>query len=476
MSLITSNDSNVFGQQSPFHNIVTDNGLKNTLFHLLVDFNSRVVRKRGFDLYLLANKSFPNSVMEINQNIRYAIGQLLTPFTKLSVRNDVNSVLAMKPSSYIQGEIELSNAIAHTSKVKNTAVLIMDNEKTTLSNQKGITTYITRSFLNSENSTLEHSWSNGFITFNDPSSISILIAIPKQYIASLSLSVSSKNTGSSSLSDSIEYLNMIRDIFIVDLVKSIFTALFNDEYHHRINSDIAALNSIFQEKGDIILTSGEDDNAVFKNLLITYRNKLKGFKDEGSENLVYNMLKFIQFLPNVTVNPLDFYKSFIDLPTAHIESIFNKLTAFNKLNKNGNSIINCDFSNSLSNMNIFLNDEERGAFIYGLKLVRYLPFLIFNTYAIGGGNFHDKLLRVLTSVSSITSTIGSAKSARSLYAPLGNFILSEIQYFTGTFYKQMSSPMKVNNKSRHVMTELIKQSISLPEETEETIFEKYFNF
>jgi hypothetical protein len=251
---------------------------------------------------------------------------------------------------------------------------------------------------------------------------------------------------------------MIRDIFLIDLIKSIFIAIYNDEYRHRINTDIASLHSIFQEQGEVILTSSQNEEELSDTILSRYRQTLRDFKETDCENLVYEMMKLIKYLPQVTINPLEFYKSFIDIPSANAEMVFNKISAFTQLTQQGNLVINSDFSNNLFDMNLFFKEPGKDALIYGLKLIRFLPFLIFNTYVIGGGNYHSKMLGVISGIKSIMAAISNAKSINYSYSVIGNFIIDELQYLITTFYAQMSSPMKVNTKSRHMIIDIMKMS------------------
>jgi hypothetical protein len=460
-SIVKHNDLITFGVQNPFYRVITEAGIKETFLHLLLDRSSKVARKRSFSTYLLANKVFINNNIVINENLKSAISQFITPFLKLSVRNDITSLLNIKRSNYLQAEIYLTNELAKVLKVRRILAICCDSEKTTLSNQKGITTYITRGLKESENTPLEASWTNGFFAFNSPDSLSILVIIPKQYLANMMINLESERYDSvSSYGSNIDLLESMRDEMIIDLIKSFFAAIFSDGYRNRINTDIISLNSIFQESGSVVCTSADNPEAVFNELLSKYRNRLVDFKESDCENLVYECMKMFKYQSHVTINPFEFYNGFIDISYSYMQYVFKRLPIFNIVNnKNVQSqIASMDFSNNLSSMNTFFVDE-RDTVIYGLKLVRFLPFFIFNTYVLGGGNYHNQMLQTLSNVSSFLSTLGSFKNTSILYGPFTSFLLDELNYLINDFAKQMESPLKINNKSRHLMIDLIASSV-----------------
>jgi hypothetical protein len=141
--------------------------------------------------------------------------------------------------------------------------------------------------------------------------------------------------------------------------------------------------------------------------------------------------------------------------------VFNRIPSFNRLSNKSiqGQITEPDFSNNLSTMNTFYEDDSRDVMILGLKTVRFLPFFIFNTYVIGGGNYHSQMLQVLGNVKSFISHINNFKSSNISYGPLAGFIVDELVYFIEIFAKEMESPLTVNNKSRHMMVNLIAQSM-----------------
>jgi hypothetical protein len=461
-SIVKNSDSQVFGHMSPFFRIITDSGLKETFLHLLVDKSSKVVRRRSFLTYLLISKIFPNNALAINERVRLGLTQFLTPFLKLSVKNSIDSVLKLKPNNYIQSEIVLTRELSTVLKIKSLLSIVVDSEKNSLSNQKGITTYITRKLKDCEDNSLDVSWSNGFFSFNNNDSLSVLVLIPKQYIANMMINISSLDieNGGTTFTNNMAFLEAIRNEMIIDLLKSFLAAIFSDGYRHRIHTDIATLNRIFQNEGSSIISNAGSEDSVFYNFLDRYRHKLRNFKESDCENLVYECMKLFQYQSHVTVNPYEFYKSFIDIPYSHMQMVFKKIPAFNLLsNKSVQAqIAEPDFSNNLFGMNTFFEDD-RDIIIYGLKIIRFLPYFIFNTYVVGNGNYHSQMLQVLYNIKSFVSDLNSFKNSNTIYGPLSNYVLEEIDYLTNVFAKQMESPLKVNDKSRHMMVNLIASSI-----------------
>jgi hypothetical protein len=167
------------------------------------------------------------------------------------------------------------------------------------------------------------------------------------------------------------------------------------------------------------------------------------------------------FKSHAIINPYEFYNSFIDIPYSQLQVVFRRIPKVHQLSNSNNiqaQISEADFSNNLSSMNTFFEDENRDALIYGLKLVRFLPFFIFNTYVIGGGNYHSQFLTVLNNIKMIIPIISSFKNSNIIYGPIGNFIIDELEYFVNVLVPQMNSPLKVNSKSIHLIANLIKRS------------------
>jgi hypothetical protein len=279
------------------------------------------------------------------------------------------------------------------------------------------------------------------------------------------INVSSINTGTT-VTNNGEFLESIRNEMVIDLIKSFFSAIYSDGYKHRISTDISTLNTIFQENGTNMLTSSQDKEVLFNELIEKYRKSLQAFKENDCENLVYECLKLYRTSSHVTINPYMFFYSFIDIPYSHIQMVFKKIPNISRLSNNSlqTQISEPDFSNNLENMNTFFEDEQRDIIVYGLKLIRFLPFFLFNTYVLGGGNFHSQALSLLGNVNQFITLLNSFKNSGTLYGPIGNFISEELQYITGTLSKEMNSPLTVNEKSRHMVIELISKSVMGPEE------------
>lgn len=460
-TLVLTNDSLVFGPQSPLYRGMTESGIKDNLVRLISDKNSQVIRKRSFATYVLANKVFPRNEINISEYVKYGIGQLIDPFVGYSVKGSIDSVNNVKRNQYQQGEVTLINELAKATKIKNMLVMVVDSTKDTYINQKGITTYITKSIAGDDNP-VEAVWENNFFTFGGAASLSMVVIIPKSYIGNLMVNIQASNAPEINNAQSINrvvFRSIMVDAFAIDLIKSIFTALYSDGYRSRINRDIGALNELFQKEGGNILTgtygdTNQDSDSVIEELR-KYSSLLKGFKNGDCENLVYEMIKFIRYRSSVYINPYEFYSTFVDIPYEQMEYIFAKIPALCQLSSQSRSINQFDFSNSLKGMNTFFNDNDRDVLVYGLKLVRFIPFLLFNTYVIGGGADHNGVQTILKNIKSFMNTIGSFRSRSIIYAPVGNFIISELDYILNTLAPQFSSPMAVNEKSRSLIASSI---------------------
>jgi hypothetical protein len=115
-------------------------------------------------------------------------------------------------------------------------------------------------------------------------------------------------------------------------------------------------------------------------------------------------------------------------------------------------------------MNTFFEDAQRDIIVYALKLIRFLPFLLFNTYVLGGGNYHGQALTLLANVNQFISHLSSFKNTNIIYGPLCSFMVEELEYITGVLAKDMNSPLQVNEESRHMVVDLISRSFSIPDE------------
>ena len=462
-SLVQNNNVLVFGSQNPFRNYLTEPGLKNTFLHLLLDKSSKIYKSKSWHVFCLANKIFPNKVVEINENVKYSIGKILEPFVGTNIQITEDRIFQAPRQKYIQGEIELTQALSKATGIKNTVVMIVDNEKEYGVNTHGVITYLTRNMTLGNCAPIEAAWSNKFFTFNDAANLSMVVVIPKQYIAALIrnvLSVSTKELNSIGTDKIIVKSNMV-DEFTIDLIKSIFSAIYSDGIRSRVVSDILLANQLLQTEGMNITAGTNADNYYeamkASDIFQKHADALKQFKKSSNdEHLVYNMLNFIKdSTASARINPLEFYNTFIDTPYVHMENIFSKCGAFQRLTGQSITYAEFNFSNSLNEMDDFGAEKDRDVIIYGIKLLRYIPFLLFNTYILGGGNAHNETRVVLDNVKRIMPSILGFKAANYWTAPIVSFIVENINYLTNQLYSELSSPITVTSNSRLALTAAI---------------------
>ncbi len=473
MSSITINNNTVvFGHQSPLYRVVSESGRKENLIRMIVDKSTTVYRKRAFDTYVLASSIFPNKVAEVNDNVKYAIGKLLDPFISSNIRQVEDIVNKIPRQKYNQGEIYLTNEIAKATGIKSTLVMIVDSERESLTYGHGIISYLTRNITNGTCEQLEAGWSNKFFTFKDSANLSLLVVIPKQYLANMfikTIATNSKSIGDSSL-DKLSLRGILIDNFAIDLIKSIFSAIYSDGIRTRVTSDILLLNTLLQKEGSLVTamvdeTGGNVDKA--SDTFAKYSIDLHQFKAASNqEHFVYELLKMSQY-SSLTLNPYEFYKGFIDIPYCQIEDVFQRIPSFNRFTNNKCSDYN--FSNNLSEMDIFFEDKDRDIVIYGIKLLRFLPFLLFNTYIIGEGAYGTETKVVLNSIKSFITSLLSFRSASVQYAPIVKFIADNLNYLINDFAKQISSPLSVTSNSKNTLTFAItKYGVIMDNDDDET--------
>ncbi len=455
-TVVLQNDAMVFGSQSPFNRYITEPGAKEKFLRFIGSRNSRVLVKRGFRTYLMMNKIFPNNTIDINENIKFAMGQLIRPFLNFAVMNDPTSVLNVSKARYTQGEIALTNELQKATKVRNIAVMILDSEKERLSVHQGITTFITKKISSCGTSEIEPKWENKFFTFENPNDYGIVIAIPKEYLANVMVcryaDFTEKGTLGSSI-ESVEYSAKVVDTLIRDLVKSFFTAIYTDGYRSRIIGDIYNLEILFKNEGQAITANSNSQNdKTSENIFSKYPNLIRKFKSSESENLILFMLEYVKFKSSASLNPLDFYKGFVDIPYNQIETVFEKSNAFKRFNVVGE---NATFSNNLSDMDKFFTDKDRDILVYATKLVRYLPFAIFNTYVIGNGSDHSKMKQLMENVDRIISYLSTFKSSSLLVSNISQFLYEELLFIKNSLYVDFSSPLNVTIDSKFVITSTI---------------------
>ena len=464
-SLVQNNNALVFGSQNPFRNYVTEPGLKNSFMHLLLDKSSKIYRSRSWNVFCLANKIFPNKVAEINENIRYGIGKLIDPFIGYNLQKTHDQINSTQRQKYVQGEIALTNELVKLTGIKNTLVMVIDNEIEHYGTRHGIITYITRNMVNGYSSELIASWSNKFFKFNEPDELSMVIAIPKQYISTVVENVfaaSSKELNSISTDKIIIKGNMVDEISI-DLIKSIFSSIYSDGIRCRVISDILLANKLLQTEGMNITatTNANDTYEAIKagDVFQKHAEALHQFKKSSNdEHLVYEMLQFInEGASSAKINPYEFYTAFIDTPYAHMENIFSKCGSFQRLEGQHISFTEFNFSNNLSEMDAFYADKDRDIILYGIKLIRYLPFVLFNTYVIGGGSAHIETKQLLENAKKIIVSILGYRASNSWSAPLVNFIVQNINYLIDKLFVELSSPITVTSTTRIALTTAIRK-------------------
>lgn len=455
-SLVQNNNALVFGSQNPFRNYLTEPGLKNTFLHLLLDKSSKIYKSKSWHVFCLANKIFPNKVAEINENVKFGISKVLDPFVGTNITIAENHIYQTPRQKYIQGEIDLTQALIKATGIKNTLVMIMDNDKECRSNCHGIITYLTRNTVNGSCEPIEAAWSNKFFTFNDAANLAMVIIIPRQYIASLIqnvLAVSTKELNSSFADKIVIKSNMI-DEFTIDLIKSIFSAIYSDGIRSRVTSDILLANKLLQSEGMNITSTTDPSNyseaIKASDVFQKHTQALHQFKrNSGDEHLVYEMLQFVNASSSsCKINPLEFYNSFIDTPYVHMENIFSRCGSFQRLSNQSITYANFNFSNNLNEMDGFYSDKDRDVIVYGLKILRYLPFMLFNTYIIGGGMSHNEAKQVITNIKRIMPSILGYKASNYWSSPIVTFIVENINYLTEKLAVELSSPLTVTTNTR----------------------------
>lgn len=449
-TLVRNNNALVFGSQNPFKNYLTEPGLKNTFLHKLLDTSSKIYRSKSWKVYCLVNKIFPNKVVEINELIRYSVGKIIDPFLTTNI-NQIDQLMMNTPKSkYVQGEIDLCNTLIKITGIKNTLVMVVDTDKELAGERHGIITYLTRNLVNGSCEAIEASWSDKFFKFNDPANISMVIIIPKQYLATVIQNVSaasSKEINTMSL-DKLALKGKILDEICVDLTKSIFASIYSDGIRSRVNSDILLYNALIQKEGSII-SSTVNNYVDFVNSSDTFKKyavDLKQFKSStNDEHLIYLLLDYSN--NKAKINPYEFYTTFIDTPYIHMENIFSKCGAYQRLESKvlGGDYI---FSNNLKEMDIFSADADRDIVIYGLKLLRYLPFVIFNTYVIGNGAAHIQTKQLIDNIKKILPNILGYAASNYWTSNVIKFIASNLDYLINTLQPALASPMTVTAASK----------------------------
>ena len=161
-----------------------------------------------------------------------------------------------------------------------------------------------------------------------------------------------------------------------------------------------------------------------------------------------------------------------------MENIFSKCGSFQRLEGQHISFAEFNFSNNLSEMDAFYADKDRDIILYGIKLIRYLPFVLFNTYIIGGGSAHIETKQLLENAKKIMVSILGYRASNSWSAPLVNFIVQNINYLIDKLFVELSSPITVTSTTRIALTTAIRKfgiidenRIEVPKDNEDPVSE-----
>lgn len=459
-NLVLQNDALVFGAQSPFYKYISEPGVRENLFRYILDKNSNTLIKRAFRTYILGNKIFPNNVIEINEYVKHGLSQLVTPFIGYSVKNSVDSVMKVSKQKYSQGEIALTNELSKATKVKNLVAVIMDskNESGTESHT-GIVTYINKKISTSGTSEIIPTWDNKFFSFENPSDISIIVAIPKNYLAHLMTVEYGNFTNDSTIGngmDSVLFKGNVVEKLTIDLIKSFFAAIFSDCYRNRILGDIYNLEVIFKNEGNsLYIKDYKDEISKQAELNAKYSTIFKKFKSNASENLIYYLLDYVRFNTGIIINPQELYEGFIDVPKTQLDLIYNKIPAFSRFTKNDVRVFLYNFTNNLKDMNKFYVDSDRDIVIYAEKLVRYLPVAIFCVYVLGNGADHSKIVTLTSNIRKIIPTLKNLKSSSIIFGNICDALIDELNFILEVMLPDFSSPTSVTSASRFMITKAI---------------------
>lgn len=450
-SIVREHNTAIFGAQSPMYRIVSEPLVKERFLHLLIDKSATITRKKAWRIYQMMNGVFPNSTVEVNLNVKSAIGSLVNPIISTNLNNVSDSIMKTPIQTFQKGEIDLTNELIKATGVKNTFACVIENEKEDMTTCHGPIVYLTRSTVNGHCEPIELNWTNKFFTFNDVLNLSMFVVFPKQYLASVimhTIAEEPKSINNISI-DKLAMKGHVVDRITVDLIKAIFVAYYSDSLRSRVTSDILLVNKLLQKYGAAIDPSGHNNEEQFKDSIAL----LKQFKsDSNDEHLIWETMNFNTFgKDSMTINPLEFYTAFIDTPYVQIENVFDKIPAFARFNKS--HYTSYKHSNNLSEMNQFMSDQaRRDLIVFGIKIIRYLPWMLYSVYILGGGNYHNEVGTILSRVKMFLSPLMSFRAGNAYTAPLVKFICDNIDYLSNDFYKQISSPVTVTSSSKRALT------------------------
>lgn len=457
MSTVISNVNRlIFGSDSPLNisEMPTEPNLKNTLLNTILNKSSKIYRQRAFRVYRIGNQIFPDKIARVNDLLRSAVGNFINPFITTNIQTIDELVFNTNRQKYTQGEIALTQILQKLTGVKCCVAMVVDNEKEYAGSRHGVITYITKNTTLGTCDDLDVTWTNGFFNFKDPQNICIVMMFPKQYIASVIqhvIGISQKQLNRSSL-DRMVMKGNLTDEITLDIIKSVFSAIFTDGIRTKFVSDILLANSLLQKEGLNISTTAKDkfdrntSGDVFKN----YSPLLKKFKGgESDDHLIYELLSYYRsYGRNIMINPIEFYKGFVDTPYAHVEELVSRCTSFQRLKNQTFEYLTFNYSNNFSEMDIFSTDRDRDTIVFGIKLIRFLPWMLFNTYMLAGGANHQNIKEVLNRVDNARLSIMGYKAGNYWMGPVIDFIINNMNYMTGTLYKQLSSPLTITDFSR----------------------------
>lgn len=471
-TLVETNNSLVFGPQSPIYRIVNDSGVKENFTRYIIDRSSMIYRKRAWNIYKLANNILPGSTLEVNENVKYGIGKLIDSFVTTDFKTIDKLVMNTPRQKYNQGEIALTNELIKATGIKSAIAFVCDTEKESSTNCHAMSVYLTRKVYSGSCDEIIPSWSNKFFSFNDPAQLTMIVAIPKQYLASLIqmvLSASTRELNSSSL-DKLTVRGKLIDAFTNDLIKAIFQAIYSDGVRARVTSDILLVNALLQKEG---FDSGTKDDFEGMKNYEKHTKFLKQFKRESNlEQIVLEMLERVNEFSATTINPIDFYNTFIDTPNAQFIDLLEKIPQIKKLGiYNPLNSYNFIYSNNLKEMNLFSQERERDCLLYGIKLIRFLPVLYFVIFVLGGGNYQNECRIVVNNVKCIIGHIMSFRAGNAWSTPLVEAIANDLNYLTNDLYNQFASPLNVNTKTVGTLAGAINRYARIDEITKEEIGE-----
>ena len=283
------------------------------------------------------------------------------------------------------------------------------------------------------------------------------------------LSASTRELNSSSL-DKLTIRGKLIDAFTNDLIKAIFQAIYSDGVRARVTSDILLVNALLQKEG---FDSGSKDSLEGMKNYEKHAKFLKQFKRESNlEQIVLEMLERVNEFSATTINPIDFYNTFIDTPNAQFIDLLEKIPQIKKLGiYNPLNSYNFIYSNNLKEMNLFSQERERDCLLYGIKLIRFLPVLYFVIFVLGGGNYQNECRIVVNNVKCIIGHIMSFRAGNAWSTPLVEAIANDLIYLTNDLYNQFASPLNVNTKTVGTLAGAINRYARIDEITKEEIGE-----